>query len=136
MADEEHNYDDEVSEELNEDEEIDYDEEVENLENEGDVPATATITVKVVKPEDRVTSNMLTKFELATVIGMRATQISNGDDYFIDQDPLLTDPIQIAERELISNNCPLIIEREIDRIGNIRMVEHWKVREMLINFKD
>lgn len=136
MADEEHNYDDDISEELIDDEDIEYDEDTEGVDNETDSHSVNIITVKVSAPEDRITCNILNKFELATVIGMRATQISQGDDYFIEPDPKLVDPIQIAERELKSGKCPLILEREIKKSGNVRFVEHWKVREMLINFKD
>ena len=141
MADEDLNYDDDISldELIGEDEEIEYDEEVDSVVQETGIDNNI-ITVKVSKPEDRITRDTLTKYELAAVIGMRATQISQGDEYFIDPDPTLTDPIAIAERELKSNRCPLILERLTHKSKNgnsiVHYVEHWKVREMQYNFKD
>ena len=128
MADEEHDYSDEdiLSENLDE---LEIDEE---LEIEEDLPTTTapSVVIKVTKPEDRITSNVLNRFDRAKVIGIRAQQIANGDEYFTDPGGL-TSPIEIADKELMEGKCPIIIERVLH--GNI--VEHWPLREMIIDAK-
>lgn len=128
MADEEHDYSDEeaLSENLDE---IEVDEEQEVDEDLPTTTAPSTI-IKVTKPEDRITSNVLNRFDRAKAIGIRAQQIADGDEYFTDPEGL-TAPIDIAEKELNEGKCPIIIERVLH--GNI--VEHWPIREMIIDAK-
>jgi len=54
----------------------------------------------------------LTRYENARIIGLRAEQISRGAPPLIDVGNL-TDPIDIALKELEEKCCPYIIERKL-----------------------
>lgn len=80
-------------------------------------------------PEDRITSEVMTKFEYAEIVSIRAKQIENGGDSYTDIGDL-TDPIAIAKKEILDKRCPLDIRRMItDRIA-----ERWHVNEMVVPF--
>jgi len=81
------------------------------------------------KPEDRVTSEVMTKFELCEIISIRAKQLEQGKTVFTDVGDL-TDPLAIAKKEIVDKKCPLSIVRMItDRIA-----EKWQVNEMAIPY--
>lgn len=81
------------------------------------------------KPEDRVTSEVMTKFELCEIISIRAKQLEQGKTVFTDVGDL-TDPPAIAKKEIVDKKCPLSIVRMItDRIA-----EKWQVNEMAIPY--
>jgi DNA-directed RNA polymerase subunit K/omega len=85
----------------------------------------------IVKPEERITSNILSKSELIQIIGNRSEQIRDDvaigkhQKIFVDINTLdqnkLHDPIYIAMQELKQFKLPFIIER---KIGNSRL-ELW-----------
>jgi len=68
--------------------------------------------------QDARTSNRLTKYELAALIGFRAQQIAEGAPPFVEVGGL-TDPSAIAAKEINEGVTPLIIERPIpsNKIG-------------------
>lgn len=66
----------------------------------------------IIKNEDKITSNILTIYEVTELIGIRATQISNGSPTFTDMEDC-NDPIEMAKLELINNKFPLYIKRYI-----------------------
>jgi DNA-directed RNA polymerase subunit K/omega len=66
----------------------------------------------IIKNDDKITSNILTIYEITELIGIRATQIANGAPLFIDID-YLDDPIEMAKKEIINNRCPLYVKRYI-----------------------
>lgn len=78
-------------------------------------------------PEDAVTSEVMTRFEYAEVISIRAKQIENGGPIFTNIGNL-TDPIDIAKQEIADKKCPLTIIRMIAH--NIE--EKWNVNDMAI----
>jgi DNA-directed RNA polymerase subunit K/omega len=80
-------------------------------------------------PEDRITSEVMTKFELCEVISVRAKQIENGGDSFTDIGDL-TDPLEIAKKEILDKKCPL----DIIRMKTDKIAERWHVNEMGIPF--
>lgn len=82
----------------------------------------------IVKSEDKITSNILTIYEINEIIGIRATQISNGSYVFTDFE-YLSNPIEIAKKELLDNKCPLFIKRYI----GLDKYELWDVNEMVKN---
>jgi DNA-directed RNA polymerase I, II, and III subunit RPABC2 len=82
-----------------------------------------------VLPEDRITSEVLTKFEYCEVISIRAKQIENGASSFTDVGDL-TDPIEIAKKEIADKKCPL----DIVRMKTDKIAERWHVNEMAIPF--
>lgn len=76
--------------------------------------------------EDRITSQYMSNYEFVKLIGIRATQISQGSRVFCKVDNL-TDPLKIAERELYDNKCPLSIKRYI-KSG---VYEIWTAQELI-----
>ena len=57
------------------------------------------------------TTEYLTKYEKARVLGVRAMQIAQGAPVQPDIDSNITDPLLIAEEELRKKKTPLIIRR-------------------------
>lgn len=103
-------------EEENEDEEIiTYNETIDN----------DSVVQIIVKEENKLTSESLSKFEIMNLIGVRATQISNGSSVFVDVSDL-TDPVEMAKKEILNNKCPLLIKRFV---GNNKY-EIWNPNEM------
>lgn len=80
----------------------------------------------IIKNENKITSNILTIYELTELIGIRATQISNGSPVFIDIEHI-NDPIEMAKKEIINNKCPLYIKRYI----GLDKYELWDPNEMV-----
>lgn len=58
------------------------------------------------------TSEYLSKYERARILGIRALQISNGNQPLIDSGRE-TDPLSIAEKELAAGKNPFIIRRNL-----------------------
>ncbi len=82
---------------------------------------TATTTKTISEP-------ILTKYEKAQVIAVRAEQISNGSPTFIELDGTLTDPRDIARAELFNGKIPFIIKRTLPNGKH----ESFKLQELLI----
>jgi DNA-directed RNA polymerase I, II, and III subunit RPABC2 len=80
-----------------------------------------------VRPEDRITSEVMTIFEYCEVVSVRAKQIENGGVVFTDIGDL-TDPLEIARLEVANKRCPIDIVRMITDI----VAERWHVNEMAI----
>jgi DNA-directed RNA polymerase I, II, and III subunit RPABC2 len=80
--------------------------------------------ITLVAPEQRVTSECMTLYEYAMVIGTRATHISDGAPLYVDTSGL-SNARDIAIKELDEKKCPLSISR---RVG--RKLEVWEVNEM------
>lgn len=68
---------------------------------------------KIVKNEDRITSEKLTKYELAEITGIRAEHISRNNITFYKSDVELTNPINMARQELNENRTPMRILRHV-----------------------
>ena len=66
----------------------------------------------IVKPENRITSNIISMYEYIELISIRATQISNGSFIFTDVNGI-NDPLEMAKKEVLDNRCPLYIKRHI-----------------------
>ena len=86
-------------------------------------------TITYVLPEDRITSEVMTKFEYCEVISIRAKQIENGGQPFTSIGEL-TDPIDIAKKEIADKKCPLDIVRGITD----NLFERWHVNELAIPY--
>jgi DNA-directed RNA polymerase I, II, and III subunit RPABC2 len=126
------------SEEEDEDEDEEEEDEEENIERfglkrnklfeESDIYENKSETaLEIVKPEDRMTSEYMTIYEYAMVIGTRATHISKGAPIFTTIDTI-DDPIQIAKKEINESKCPLNITR---RLRNSNKIEMWSVNDMI-----
>ena len=69
---------------------------------------------------------ILTRYEKAKVIGIRAKQINNGAQVFIDVPHNMIEGLTIAEKELEANKIPFIIRRPMPNGGS----EYWKVSDL------
>ena len=86
---------------------------------------------EIVKPENRITNNKLSKYEMINIVGQRAEMIrddislGNHPKIFVDINTLnkdkLHDPIYIALAELKAFKLPFILER---KIGD-KKIERW-----------
>ena len=86
--------------------------------------------IRIVKNDERRTSEFLTKFEFTEVVSQRAKHIESGSMIFTDYENL-SDPISIAKKEIFDKKCPLsIIRMYNDMIGEI-----WQVNELHNRFK-
>ena len=68
----------------------------------------------------------LTKFEKARVIGLRAKQINNGSEPFIDVPNNMIEGLTIAEKELEEKKIPFIIRRPLPNGTS----EYWKLSDL------
>ena len=66
----------------------------------------------IVQSDDKITSNILTIYELVELISIRGSQIANGSYVFTDITGI-TEPTEMAKKEIMDNKCPLYIKRHI-----------------------
>ena len=72
------------------------------------------------------TMPILTRYEKAKIIGLRAKQINNGSTIFIDIPHNVIEGLTIAEKELKAKRIPFIIRRPLPNGGS----EYWKVSDL------
>lgn len=82
-----------------------------------------------VDPADRKTSNVMTQFEIARVVGERAQAIENGGMYFVEAREG-DSALDIAKRELSEGKIPFYIHRPIEKNINYCVVEVWSANEL------
>ncbi|KAF2632561.1 DNA-directed RNA polymerases I [Macroventuria anomochaeta] len=82
---------------------------------------------KKVPNENRTTTPYMTKYEKARVLGTRALQISGNAPVLIDVEGM-TDPLQIAAKELREKKIPLVVRRYLPD----GFYEDWTCEELLI----
>lgn len=80
---------------------------------------------KIVDPL-HTTLPILTRYEKAKIIGIRAKQINNGAQVFIDVPHNMIEGLTIAEKELEAKKVPFIIRRPLPNGGS----EYWKVSDL------
>jgi DNA-directed RNA polymerase subunit K/omega len=83
--------------------------------------------VVFVAPEDRMTSNIISKYEFARVLAVRAQQIERDNIVFTSIDGLI-DAAEMAKKEIIDKKCPLAIVRRL----NDSQAELWPVNELML----
>ena len=88
------------------------------------------IVIKIVAPDDRVTSEIITLPEMTEAIGIRCSEIENGAPCFAADVEGYISPIDRARKEFLDRKSPLIIQRAIEQGPGYKLVEEWKVREM------
>ena len=94
-----------------------------------DYTESQSVAVRIVKPDNRKTSEFLQRTELAAVLAVRARQITSGSQVFVDIGDE-QDAINIAKKELFSNRNPLVIRRYVGKDPDGTLVfENWAVRE-------
>ena len=86
-----------------------------------------TSEIVFVTPENRITSEIMTKFEMCAIISERAKQIENGGSVYTDVTGL-SDPLEMATKELKDKKCPLDIIRPITEIIH----ERWHANELAV----
>lgn len=131
---------DDVVDNKDDDDDMDKDDDIDKEEDDDVIPVTKKkihhIKFKshdndnkliVVKPENRITSDHMTLYEYTSVVGTRATHISNGAPIYTSYDNL-SDPIDIAKKEINENKCPLSVVR---KLGNSNKIEIWEVNELI-----
>lgn len=83
----------------------------------------------------RKTYPILSKYEKAKIIGIRAQQISMGSYVYLDNLNGMSNPLDIAKEELRQKRTPLIVRRNIPgRRGN--SYEDWRIEELMDVFED
>jgi DNA-directed RNA polymerase I, II, and III subunit RPABC2 len=117
-------------EEIDEDIDEEIDESINELSKEPskeryEYTPTTVQNIIYVLPENRRTSEILTKFECTEIISTRAVQIEQGGTCFTNTD-LLSDPLQMARKELMDKKCPLDVIRAITN----EVFERWHANEM------
>ncbi|KAF1951763.1 RNA polymerase Rpb6 [Byssothecium circinans] len=106
----------------------------ENIVDSGDPAAAAhakkntvaALRNKKIEPADRKTTPYLTKYEKARILGTRALQISGNAPVLIDVEGM-TDPLEIALKELKEKKIPLVIRRYLPD----GFYEDWTVEELI-----
>lgn len=89
----------------------------------------------IVRSENRITSDILSKFEMTEIISARGTSIARNNDCFVSIEGLES-PIDMAKRELMMRMCPLIVRRYVgDRFDEkknkvLSYYEYWNPNEM------
>lgn len=83
---------------------------------------------KAIAPSERTTTNYMTKYERARLLGTRALQLSMNAPPMVELQGE-TDPLQIAMKELRERKIPLIIRRNLPD-GSY---EDWSVNELVID---
>lgn len=76
---------------------------------------------------DKITTPILSKFEKAKILGIRAEMLSNGADPVISK-PYPNNTYKIALEELRQKKIPLIIRRTLPN-GNI---EDWRLEDLIV----
>ncbi len=85
--------------------------------------------------KNRKTLPILSKYEKAKIIGIRAQQISMGSYVYLDSLRGMTNPLDIAKEELRQKRTPLIVRRAVPgRKGNT--FEDWRIEELMDVFED
>ena len=139
-ADEVDDEDSEVDEELDEDEELEGDKEdistikqEKSLEKELLVKETHSniLPIRVRDRDKRMTSDSIDIYELAGVVGLRAKQIENGDKYYVDSE-YCSNAIDIARKEILLKQSPMIVERTVAVYKTYKIVEQWSVNELVV----
>jgi DNA-directed RNA polymerase subunit K/omega len=83
----------------------------------------------IAHPQNRKTSEIITKFEFTDVVSNRAKQIENGSKIFVDIKNE-SDPIVMAEMEIKMKQCPLAVRRMLSN----NFAEIWEVNEMIVPY--
>ncbi len=110
---------DEVSEQS--EEESDKSDDVSDSDEKKEDPDVITI----VADNDRITSSIITLAEITRAVGIRATQIDNGAQPYVDITGL-NDVVKMALKEIYERKSPLTIRRFLSP----NVAEDWAINEM------
>ena len=82
----------------------------------------------VINDVNHTTLPIMTRYERAKIIGLRATQINSGADVLIDIPDNIIDGITIAKMELLQKKIPFIIRRPLPNGKS----EYWDINDLEI----
>jgi len=82
---------------------------------------------EVEEMKERITTQYLTKYEKARILGTRALQISMNAPIMVELEGE-TDPLEIAQKELREKKIPIIIRRYLPD-GSY---EDWSIEELIV----
>tara|TARA_B100000795_G_scaffold269562_2_gene259343 strand:- start:16540 stop:17007 length:468 start_codon:yes stop_codon:yes gene_type:complete len=80
----------------------------------------------LIDDENHKTLPILTRYEKAKIIGLRAKQINAGSDLFINAPANIIDGITLAKMELNNKKIPFIIRRPLPDGTN----EYWDINDL------
>ena len=80
---------------------------------------------KIIDPFHK-TIPIMTKYEKAKIIGIRAQQINSGSEPFIPVDVNMIDGLSIANEELLQKKIPFIIRRPMPNGSS----EYWNIVDL------
>ena len=80
---------------------------------------------KIIDPFHK-TIPIMTKYEKAKIIGIRAQQINSGSEPFIPVDVNMIDGLSIANEELLQKKIPFIIRRPMPNGSS----EYWNIADL------
>ena len=83
--------------------------------------------MSIVAPKDRVSRPVLTRYERASIVGMRMEQLQRGALPFVDLPETPTNAREIAMMEMDQRMLPFIVVRKLPDGRK----EHWPLRELL-----
>lgn len=81
-----------------------------------------------IEDENHTTLPIMTRYEKAKILGLRARQLNSGADAFIEVPPNVIDGITIANMELQQKKIPFIVRRPLPNGHS----EYWKVKDLEI----
>ena len=93
--------------------------------------------VIVIKPENRRTTNRMSKYEMTECCNIRAVQISQFNNCMVDITGL-SNEVLMAKRELMMRKCPLTLRRHVGTLKNKsgeveQYYEYWDPNEMVFS---
>ena len=101
----------------------------------GDEPVADPLFTLGAPAHKRVTSNIMTKYELANAIGTRALHIGRNYPIYVDVTGM-DDDVAMARKELYAGKCPLIVRRFLPgHTADAPHYEDWPVSELLLRAK-
>jgi DNA-directed RNA polymerases I, II, and III subunit RPABC2 len=87
----------------------------------------------IITGDDRITTSKMSMFEITELISIRGEHISKFADCYVSINGL-SDPMDMAKRELMARKCPLVIHRHIGDMtvnGELQLYyELWYPNEM------
>lgn len=86
--------------------------------------------IKAYNPTKNVSVNFMTKFELASVLGVREEQIAQGSPSVLTNEEManMTSPRMVAERELLEKKLPFMVLRTLPSGKQ----ELWRIQDLHI----
>ncbi len=90
----------------------------------------------IINPTKRQTSDILSRYEMTEIISIRSTQIAQFNNPMVDSTGL-SNPVDIAKRELMNRMCPLMLRRMVGELKNEKTgilelyAEDWCPNEMI-----